>query len=394
MPHRIPLLVALPGGLIAGGVATWAVRLVNGLASRGRTVGLIVHAGTGEHAPLHLEVDAGVRVTDLTGMPPLERAAGRLGEFLDAYERAAVGLSPEGRVVVSPNQHGDCFGLAAGLTTRLPGARVLGWLHNDLPYEYHNQARYQAAISKFAGVSERLASGLRAMLPWRGEDIVRLTHGVDVPALPKRPAREGRPLRLVYAGRFDEAQKRIGALLHMSQELESRGVCHELVLVGDGPASAMVRERARAIGSVTVLRPLPTDRVLALFGAADMTVLASRHEGLSVAVLEAMSRGCVPVITRTDSGASELVEDGESGMLVEVSEDADDAGAGGAMAAAVHRAASGLDALSRGAHARAARMFSTHVQLSALEALLDGAPQWPARAWPPGKEWAFAGAGG
>lgn len=393
MPHRIPLLVALPGGLIAGGVATWAVRLVNGLAGRGRAVGLIVHAGTGAHAPLPLEVDAGVRVTDLTGMPPLERAAGRLGEFLDAYERAALGLSPEGRVVVSPNQHGDCFGLAAGLTTRLPDARLLGWLHNDLPYEYHIQARYQAAISKFAGVSERLASGLRAMLPGRGEDIVRLTHGVDVPAPPKRPAREGRPLRLVYAGRFDEAQKRVGALLHMSQELDARGVCHELVLVGDGPASAMVRGRAQAMGSVTVLSPLPTDRVLALFGAADMTVLASRHEGLSVSVLEAMSRGCVPVITRTDSGASELVEDGVSGMLVEVPQDADDAGAGAAMAAAVQRVACGLGALSRGAHARATQMFSTRVQLNALEALLDGAPRWPARAWPPEKDWAFAGAG-
>lgn len=392
--QRVPLLVALPGGLIAGGVATWAVRLVNGLANRGRGVGLIVHAGTGEHSPLRAAVDPRVRVTDLTALPPLERATGRLTEYLDAYEHAALELAPAGPVVVSPNQHGNCLGLAAGLTARREDVRVLAWLHNDLPYEYHIQARYQAAISKFACVSERLASGLRSVLAARGADIVRVTHGVDVPALPVRPPREGRPLRLVYAGRLEEAQKRVSALLAMSEVLDSQGICYELVLVGDGPAGAAVRERARTLDSVSVLPPLPAERVLALFGAADMTVLASRHEGLSVSVLEAMSRGCVPVITRTDSGAAELVKDGVSGVLVDVPEGADDACAGRAMAMGVSRAAAGLGALSRGAHARALAAFSTRVQIDAVEALLDSAPTWPARAWPAERDWAFSSGGG
>ncbi|MCE7974544.1 MAG: glycosyltransferase [Leptolyngbya sp. PLA1] len=394
MPHRIPMLIALPGGLIAGGVATWAVRLANGLAGRGRDVGLIVHARTGEHAPLRLAVDPRVRLTDLTGFSPLERAEGRLPELLDAYEHAARELAPRGPVVLCPSQHGDCFGLAAGLTQRRADVRVLGWLHNDLPYEYHVQARYECAISKFAGVSERLASGLRSMLPAREADIVRLTHGVDVPDLPVRPMCDGRPLRLVYAGRLDEPQKRVSALLEMSRVLDSQGVRHELVLVGDGPAAARVRACASALPSVTVLPPLVNERVLALFGAADMTVLASRHEGLSLSVLEAISRGCVPVITRTDSGAAELVEDGVSGVLVDASVDADDACVGSAMASGVRRAAADLGALSRGAHARARSSFSTRVQLDAVESLVDSAPSWPARAWPRARDWAFSGGGG
>jgi glycosyltransferase involved in cell wall biosynthesis len=49
---------------------------------------------------------------------------------------------------------------------------------------------------------------------------------------------------------------------------------------------------------------------------SDVFVLPSRHEGLSTALLEAMAMG-VPVVATRVGGNPELVEHGETGLLVD-----------------------------------------------------------------------------
>jgi hypothetical protein len=50
--------------------------------------------------------------------------------------------------------------------------------------------------------------------------------------------------------------------------------------------------------------------------ACEVIVLLSDYEGLPIALMEAMACGCVPVCLRMRSGIPELVEDGETGLLV------------------------------------------------------------------------------
>jgi glycosyltransferase involved in cell wall biosynthesis len=50
-------------------------------------------------------------------------------------------------------------------------------------------------------------------------------------------------------------------------------------------------------------------------GAGDVFALASLHEGLSIALLEAMAMGTPPVVTDV-GGSAEVVVDGRSGLLV------------------------------------------------------------------------------
>ena len=85
-----------------------------------------------------------------------------------------------------------------------------------------------------------------------------------------------------------------------------------LVLVGDGPDLG----RVRAAAGPGILFPGPTDDPRPYLAAADIAVLPSRWEGLSLSMLEAMASGRSLVVT--DVSGSEVVEAADSGAIVPV----------------------------------------------------------------------------
>jgi glycosyltransferase involved in cell wall biosynthesis len=90
-----------------------------------------------------------------------------------------------------------------------------------------------------------------------------------------------------------------------------------LVLVGHGPLEGDLRARVRDLGleSSVTFAGYRTDATR-LADAFDVFVLPSRFEGLSIALLEAMALGRAVVATRV-GGSPEVIEDGESGILVQ-----------------------------------------------------------------------------
>lgn len=89
-----------------------------------------------------------------------------------------------------------------------------------------------------------------------------------------------------------------------------------VVVVGAGHLRGALEERARTLGVAHAVRFIG-HRVDArvLLDAADVFVLPSRHEGMPLAVLEAMDASLAVVGTRV-IGTSEAVEDGVTGRLV------------------------------------------------------------------------------
>jgi len=89
-----------------------------------------------------------------------------------------------------------------------------------------------------------------------------------------------------------------------------------ILLVGDGGLADRVREQVRAAHVSDHVHFLGTRRdVPELLSASDSFVLPSLWEGLPVALTEAMASG-LPVIATDVSGTSQIVTDGESGLLV------------------------------------------------------------------------------
>jgi glycosyltransferase involved in cell wall biosynthesis len=88
------------------------------------------------------------------------------------------------------------------------------------------------------------------------------------------------------------------------------------VLVGQGPVEAEVRAGVRQHGlDETVVFAGHRSDVPRIVGACDVFALASLHEGLSIALLEAMAVGTPPVVTDV-GGLAEVVADGQNGLVV------------------------------------------------------------------------------
>lgn len=89
-----------------------------------------------------------------------------------------------------------------------------------------------------------------------------------------------------------------------------------IVVVGDGPLREALEGLARGLGihdRVTFLGE--RHDVPLLLGLLDVFVMPSLHEGIPMALLEALAAGC-PVIASDVGGVPEVIRDGVDGMLV------------------------------------------------------------------------------
>ena len=89
-----------------------------------------------------------------------------------------------------------------------------------------------------------------------------------------------------------------------------------LLLAGDGPLRAPLEARVRSLGLERRVRFLGVRKdVRDLLAAADVFVLSSVREGLSMSILEAMRAGRASVVTDV-GGNAEAVTDGVNGLVV------------------------------------------------------------------------------
>lgn len=379
------MLIALPCGLSAGGVTTWALRLCAQLPARGHACTLVLHRLRSGDTPIMAGIPAGVNVVDLSHLPPLDAVAGDVSIYAPHYARAVSELSSHGPVVISPNLMGDCYAIVAALSQSMPKAlRTVGWCHLDSDYDRRVLSHYEPMMHAFVGVSEMIHASLTSQLPGRAGDIVDIPYGVRVPGqCPAREPANGRPLRMIYHGRVDENVKRISALIHMVDALVDARVPHTLTIVGDGPAAHAIDHAVLSRPSMRRLPPVPPDAIAALLHEHDLFVLPSRVEGLSVAMLEAMAHGCVPVVTQVRSGAAQAISHKENGVLVAAENDAPAENVGRAMALALGAIDPGtLPVLSRNAWKAASERFSLSSHADAVSTLLERVAAMPARAWP------------
>lgn len=161
--------------------------------------------------------------------------------------------------------------------------------------------------------TERARRYLTEVLGMSEDDVFALPIVVpQVQPCVDRPAE--RPLRLVYVGRL-VAPKGVADLLAACAQLVGEWT---LDVVGDGDEAERLRrmvpedrrERVRFLGW------LPRERAMEVVREADAMAFPTYDDVWGQVALEAMACGTA-LVCSTAAGASELVEDGENGLLVE-----------------------------------------------------------------------------
>lgn len=147
-------------------------------------------------------------------------------------------------------------------------------------------------------------------------EIVVVPNGVDADLFTPRDRPQQGPVNLVCVGRLIE-RKGQHHLLKAAALLKERSCRNwRVTLVGTGDAEPALREQAAALGisaEVTFMGVVGRAEMPMVYQGADVFVLPSENEGMSVALLEAMACGLPAVVTMT-GGTKELIDG--NGLIV------------------------------------------------------------------------------
>lgn len=144
-----------------------------------------------------------------------------------------------------------------------------------------------------------------------------LTPGVDTDAFSPAPGpRRAGPPRLLCNRRLEAVYDPLTVVCALA-ELKKRGLAFEATLAGDGalaPAARALVEAAGLGGRVRLAGAVAPERMPALLREHDVYLSASRWDGTSLSLLEAMATGLFPVVSRIPANRAWL-EHGAGGLL-------------------------------------------------------------------------------
>ena len=200
----------------------------------------------------------------------------------------------------------------AEYTTILSGSRQLGNLMEE--YMRWLYGGCETILVPSHDTADRLISRR-----WKPERLSLWQRGVDTSIF--TPARRSTALRerwrvcdrrpaVLYAGRVSR-EKGLDLLEPLVSLLDRARLAHRLIIVGDGPMSAELRERCP---DAVFTGRLPHDDVAIAMASADVMIFPSQTDTAGNVVLEAQACG-LPVVVTDTGGPRENMRDGETGFV-------------------------------------------------------------------------------
>lgn len=232
----------------------------------------------------------------------------------------------------------DVQGLGYGsLLIRAKGYPVVANIHHPLQLDRQNRIRQSQSLSDMLRwarfypfvMQELVARRLDRIITGSESSAEKVAHSFDLS--PERVAviydgvdtEAFRPLEmqresnhLLYVGNSDDENKGARYLVQAMALLKDRRDVHLTVV--DRPIAHVVPSVARELGiedRVTVTGRLEKDELIQLYNRAQVFVSPSLYEGFGLPAAEAMSCG-TPLVATTAGAFPEVVDDGQSGLLV------------------------------------------------------------------------------
>jgi glycosyltransferase involved in cell wall biosynthesis len=292
------------------GVNIFSVNLVRGLRERGISARILL-SGLDDLDPHPMTLPLDVPVDKL--------AVPKKANWKTRWQATIDYLESQAPCIYIPNTDFQHSCVCPKLSTQVG---IVGIMHSDDYLFYEHISRLGKYWNAIASVSKAITDKTVELEPALASRLVTISYGVSTAAsLPQRNLDPKRPLKIVYAGRLVQYQKRILDLPQIADLLVQKQIPIELSILGVGKEQPQVMAASQhlvAQGAVKFLGNLPNAEVLQILAQNDVFILTSDFEGMPVSLLEAMGRGCIPVVTDINSGIPELIVDGLNGYRVPV----------------------------------------------------------------------------
>ena len=220
------------------------------------------------------------------------------------YIESAFGALLGGARILVHTVHGHYLYYAPGLASQLKRGlrhfveRVLASAHR-----------------RIVTVSDAIQEYVQAEVGIPAARLLTIHNGVSGAQSTFRPDRSDTAAVFITVGRLVAVKNYAMLLRAFADVLRLYPVCR-LVVVGDGPERGALESLTHELGIAGRVDFLGFRQdVQHLLLEADVFVLSSKYEGISIALLEAMRAGLPAIATRV-GGMAEVLVDGETGILV------------------------------------------------------------------------------
>ena len=195
--------------------------------------------------------------------------------------------------------------------------KIVSVIHNDNKSLFDAHMMLAKYIDKVFCVSNQIRKHMQELYDFENERYYFKEQPIDIDLLWEREENQTDALRIGYAARLVKQQKRADLLVDFIAHLEEKNMDYLFQIAGEGECAESIVTYISQNGlqnRVQLLGRLPKSKMEDFWKEQDVFVNVSEYEGTSLSMLEAMSFGCVPVVTDV-SGAREFIEEGENGYI-------------------------------------------------------------------------------
>ncbi len=296
------IIVDMYEGIGWGGTELWAANLAYGLCESGKKV--ILLGGTEQPALESVYEQLTVRVSEQD----------TIMHMVDLIEKNLP-------CVFINNFAGCAFMAAIIVKKKYPDlVKIISVIHNDNKSLFDAHMMLAQYIDTVFCVSNQIREHMLPLYSMPKEKYHFKEQPIPMENSWIRTANQSDILRIGYAARLVRQQKRADLLQNLVSELEKRNLHYIFQIAGEGECEEVLRSfvaRNQLQNKVQLLGRMSKSQMKDFWKRQDVFVNVSEYEGTSLSMLEAMSYGCVPVVTDV-SGAREFISSGRNGYVCDV----------------------------------------------------------------------------
>lgn len=306
------IFITLPMGFILGGVEIWSILAFKGLNEKYDNSYLINLNPENENKDYNYMKNYEDKILNCNI---------KKSNYMDSIINLCNQLTNYLPITIIPNHSEEMFIIGYILKNKYPKlVNVVSILHSDLNYVYDMNKWYSDSIYKFICVSEEIDNNFKQILPHRQSDIYNKVSPVIINNIRKRYSCEKEPIKIGFAGRLIKEQKRCDLLMGLIKKLKDVKINFEINIAGYGEYYDIISEYAskqNLTSNINLYGIIPHNKMNSFWVEQDIYLNVSDYEGTSLAMLEALSNGAVPIVTDV-SGVRRVIDNNINGFIVEI----------------------------------------------------------------------------